>query len=266
VLDRGFLYGDSVFETLRTYDKRLFALDEHLERLASSAERVFIQLPVTLGELKQQLIHAVKVSAFVECYVRVMVTRGQGALGLDPQKSVSPLVVVIIAELTLPPVQDYENGISAVTFQASRPADHTVAAGAKLGNYLVAVLGQKKAAEAGAKEALLVTADGDVLEGATSNVFWVKGDTLATVPVAAGILAGITRAHVLALAGDLGWTVAQRIPKLAELMSSEAVFISSSIRELVSVVRIDGEPVGSGQVSPRVQALHAAFRAHARAT
>lgn len=265
VLDRGFLYGDSVFETLRTYDKSLFAVDEHLQRLAQSAERVFIQLPAPVSELKRQLLHAVSVSSFCECYVRVMVTRGQGALGLDPRQATAPLLVVIIAELSAPPQADYENGIAVVTYQASRIADHTAAAGAKLGNYLVAVLGQKKAAEVGAKEALLVTQDGEVLEGATSNVFWLTGNTLWTVPVEAGILAGITRAHILAVARDTGWTIEQRIPQLSELLRSEAVFISSSIRELVSVVRIDGEQVGTGRVSPRVQALHSAFRARVRA-
>jgi branched-subunit amino acid aminotransferase/4-amino-4-deoxychorismate lyase len=126
------------------------------------------------------------------------------------------------------------------------------------------VLGQKKAVEAGAKEALMVTQEGEVLEGATSNGFWLVENTLWTVPVAAGILAGITRAHILTVARDLGWEVAERVPLVSELLHSEAVFISSSIRELVSVVRIDGEQVGAGRVSPRVLALHAAFRARAR--
>lgn len=266
VLDRGFLYGDSVFETLRTYGKRLFALDEHVERLSNSARQVFIPLPLAEGELQALLERTVAESSYSECYVRVMVTRGRAALGLDPKSAVEPRLVIILAQLVPPPEQDYREGIRAISFQTSRIADHTSASGAKLGNYLVAVLAQKKASEADAKEALIVSASGEVIEGATSNLFWIKDDVLATVPVGAGILPGITRAHLLRLAPGLGWTISFEVPRLSELLESRAVFISSSIRELVSVVAIDGQAVGDGRVLPAVRDLHQAFVAHARAS
>lgn len=260
VLDRGFLYGDSVFETIRSYNGHLFALDEHLQRLAQSAAQVFIELPMSLERLRQHLLQARQQSAFPECYVRVMVTRGVAALGLDPSAAAAPLLVVILAPLVPPPARDYQEGISAVTFECARPSDRTAASGAKVGNYLVAVLGQKKAADAGAKEALIMTSDGDIIEGATSNLFWFENGVLNTVPVEAGILAGITRAHVLKAAAGLGWSTRMRVPKLADLLRAEAVFITSSIREILAVVRIDGQLIGSGQVDPRVKTLHETFR------
>ncbi len=260
VLDRGFLYGDSVFETLRTYGKRPFALAEHVERLRTSAESVLIEMPVSEQQISAEIARAVEEAEFEESYVRVMVTRGQGALGLDPRVAVRPLRVMIVAPLSPPPLEDYRRGISVVTFQTSRVQDDTPAAGAKIGNYLVAVLAHRKAADAGAKEALVTNAAGQVVEGATSNVFWFEGSTLWTPPLSAGILAGITRHHILKAAAELSLPVEMRVPTVDELLSSDGVFISSSIREMLPVVSIDTTPVSQGVVSPRITELHAEFR------
>ncbi len=263
VFDRGFLYGDSIFETLRTYGGAPFALLEHMVRLSQSAARVFIDLPATPAELAEEVQSATARSGFAECYVRLMVTRGEGELGLDPGLAHRPLRVMLVAPLTPPPREDYERGISAVTFQTSRVGDATSAAGAKVGNYLVAVLASRKAREHGAKEALITGADGTVIEGATSNLFWLEGGVLWTVPLSAGILPGITRAHILSVARDLGVGCAERTPRLAELLASDAVFISSSIREILPVIAIDQQRVSTGQVHPLVRELHAAFRTKA---
>jgi len=260
VLDRGFLYGDSVFETLRTYKKKPFALEDHVERLQKSAERVLIELPVSRAQISAEIARAVAASGFEESYVRVMITRGQGALGLDPRVAVRPLRVMIVAPLSPPPIEDYQNGVSVVTFQTSRVQDDTPAAGAKIGNYLVAVLAHKQAAEAGAKEALIKNAAGEVVEGATSNVFWFENGILWTPPLSAGILAGITRHHILVAAENLGMKVEMRIPRVDELIASDGVFISSSIREMLPVVSIDGESVTAGKVPKRIRELHAEFR------
>lgn len=260
VLDRGFLYGDSVFETLRTYGGKPFALDEHLERLASSARRVFIELPLSQAELKAEVLEAVAQSQHDECYVRVMITRGMGALGLDPGLAEDPLRVLIVAPLSTPADSAYQNGIDVISYQTTRVNDATEAAGAKIGNYLIAVLANRQAAERGAKEALIVNAEGEVLEGATSNIFWFAGDRLLTVPLQAGILDGITRRHILKAASELGIETAESVPQLAELKASQGVFISSSIREMLPVVRIDDDWVAGGKVPPEIPALHAAFR------
>lgn len=260
VLDRGFLYGDSVFETLRTYGKKPFALQEHMDRLQKSAEQVLIDLPVSLAQISSEITRAVEQADFDESYVRVMLTRGQGALGLDPRAAVRPLRVLIVAPLPPPPLEDYRSGVSVITFQTSRVQDDTPAAGAKIGNYLVAVLAHKQAAESGAKEALIKNVAGEVVEGATSNVFWFEGNELWTPPLSAGILAGITRHHILEAAKNLKLPVQMRVPKVQELIDAEGVFISSSIREILPVIAIDGSEVSSGRVPERTKALHAEFR------
>jgi branched-chain amino acid aminotransferase len=260
VLDRGFLYGDSVFETLRTYGGQPFALASHIERLAESARRVWIELPLSEEALSEEVSRAVSASGFSECYVRVMVTRGQGALGLDPRQAVEPLRVMLVAPLVPPPASDYREGIRAITYETTRQADDTPAAGAKIGNYLVAVLANRQAAEAGAKEALIMNAQGQVIEGATSNVFWFEGSLLLTPPLSSGILAGITRRHILEVAERVGLSVAEKVPTAHQLLASDGVFISSTIREMLSVVAIDGQQVAGGKVPEAFFRLHAAFR------
>jgi branched-chain amino acid aminotransferase len=263
VLDRGFLYGDSVFETLRTYGKKPFALQDHVNRLEKSAEQVLIEMPVSPAQISAEITRAIEQAGFEESYVRVMLTRGQGALGLDPRAAVCPLRVMIVAPLSPPSLSDYQLGISVITFQTSRVQDDTPAAGAKIGNYLVAVLAHKQAAEAGAKEALITNVAGEVVEGATSNVFWFEGEKLWTPPLSAGILAGITRHHILEAAKSLNLAVEMRVPKVSELLDSEGVFISSSIREMLPVISIDGKMVTSGRVPAQTTRLHAEFRRRA---
>lgn len=265
VFDRGFLYGDSVFETLRTYRGVPFALDEHLERLKWSADRVFIQLPVDLETIGREVRAAVSAAGNPESYIRVMVTRGTAdTLGLDPALAVGSTRIVIAGPLVPPPARAYEEGVSVVTFRTQRLADATSAAGAKVGNYLVAVLATRVARESGANEALIVDAAGHVLEGSNSNVFAVIGPKLVTPPESVGILPGITRARILDVAADGGLEVELRPLELGEIPHADELFICSSIRELLPVVRVDGQPIGNGSPGPVTQELLAAFRARVR--
>ncbi|HWA75983.1 MAG TPA: aminotransferase class IV [Polyangiaceae bacterium] len=266
VFDRGFLYGDSVFETLRTYGGQPFALDEHIARLERSAALVGIRVPLSASELDAEVRRAVALAGFPESYLRVMVTRGQGQrLGLDPALAGAPLRVVIVSLLEPLPAVKYERGIAAITYRTQRVADGTEAAGAKLGNYLVAVLASEAARAADAEEALLLDREGGVLEGATSNVFAVRAGRLITPPVELGILPGITRAHVLGLAAALSLPVEERALSVGELGELDELFISSSIRELLPVVRVDGRAIGAGQPGPICARLLAAFREQAGA-
>jgi branched-chain amino acid aminotransferase len=260
VLDRGFLYGDSVFETLRTYGGVAYALDRHLERLEKSSSLVHIDLPVSRAALGLEIAEAVRSAGYEECYVRVTITRGSGELGLDPSLAGKPLRVILVAPLVSPPEAAYENGISAITHVARRAGDGTALAGAKIGNYLVSILGVRAAKARGAAEALFVNEEGAVVEGATSNVFFVARDGLTTPPEESGILPGITRATVLEIAARLGIDVDYRAPSMREIGSFDEVFITSSIRELLAVVRLDGVPVGSGTPGPVFKRLLAAFR------
>jgi branched-chain amino acid aminotransferase len=260
VFDRGFLYGDSVFETLRTYAGVPFALGQHLERLARSAEQVFIPLPLPLTELSEEVLTVLRRTAHGESYLRVMLTRGEAVLGLDPALARCPRRVIMALPLNVPPAHQYTSGVGASTYRAQRQADGTSAAGAKIGNYLVSVLAMREAGLIGAVEALLVDARGRVLEGASSNVFLVRAGQLTTAPTEAGILAGITRAHVLSLARAEGIPVELRAPDLSEVRAADELFITSSIRELLPIVRLDQQPVGEGTPGPVFRRLLQAFR------
>lgn len=262
VFDRGFLYGDSVFEALRTYGGRPFALGRHLQRLANSAARVFIDLPVSVEQLGREVQSAIVGAGNAESYVRLTVTRGVGeGLGLDPGLSRHALRVVIVTPLKSPSAETYRDGVAVITHRTERVTDHSVAAGAKVGNYLTAVLAIREARLANAAEALIVDGRGSVVEGATSNVFVVLRDgTLVTPPESDGILLGITRETVLSVAAQLAIPIKLQSLPLNALKAAAEVFVSSSIRELVPVVSVDGAPIGTGQPGPMTLRLLTAFR------
>jgi branched-chain amino acid aminotransferase len=261
VFDRGFLYGDSVFEALRTHRGKLSFLDAHLERLEQSAARVFIALPASRSALAEEVHATVRAHAADESYVRVMVTRGVAhALGLDPELAETPCRVVIVTALKLLPAEIYERGIAAITFRVERPSDAVSVSNAKIGNYLVSVLAMRKARELGASEALLEDGAGSILEGSTSNVFAVFAGKLATPPENSAILPGITRRRVVELARAGGFAVDLAPISRVDLARADEVFITSSIRELVPVVKIDGQPVGDGTPGPVARELLRRFR------
>ncbi len=260
VFDRGFLYGDSVFEVMRTYGGRCFAEQEHLDRLARSAERVLIPLPVPLATLRDEIARTLAAAANEESYVRVVVTRGQGPLSLDPTKARDPLRVVIVSPLPFPPAELYANGIAVVLVQSARPTDQTRAAGAKASNYLANLLAADEARKKGGQEAILTDASGEVLEGSTSNIFVVRGGEVRTPPLELGILAGITRAAIMKAAARIGVSVREDSLFPSDLYEADEVFLTSSIREVAPVVRVDGRPVGDGRPGPMTKRLHGAFR------
>jgi len=265
VLDRGFLYGDSVFEAFRTYGRVPFALDAHLERLARSAARTLIELPVSLAVLRSETEALLAAAGQHESVVRMMVTRGSAqTLGLDPSLARGPRRVTFAVELTELPDELYERGATVITYPTQRIADATNAAGAKLANYLVAVLAMREAKAQGAEEALVLNGAGEVAEGCTSNVFLVEAGVLVTPPESMGILLGITREHVLELAKQAGIRVEERPFLAADLARAEEAFITSSIREIVPIIAVDGTVIGTGKPGPVTRRLIAAFRQRTR--
>jgi branched-chain amino acid aminotransferase len=260
VYDRGFLYGDSVFETIRTYGGKPFALAEHLARLERSADRVFIPLPASTETLAAEVREGLRLAENAESFVRIMLTRGTGPLGLDPDLAEKPSRIVLVEPFVPPPAEAYEKGIDAIVVHAARATDATPAAGAKVANYLTSLLAIREARRRGATEAFIVDARGSVLEGTTSNVFFVKGGELVTPPENAGILAGITRAYVLRAAGEIGVTTALRDVREAELLDADELFISSTLREILPVVHLEGKAIGTGRPGPVTRRLHEAFR------
>jgi branched-chain amino acid aminotransferase len=258
VYDRGFLYGDSVFETIRTYRGSAFALIDHMQRLARSAERVGIAMPIEPSEFAAEVTGAIAAAQNPESYSRVMLSRGSGPLGLDPSLAGPALRVILIEPLVPLPREYYRNGVEVITVRTVRAAD--AAPGAKVGNYLESLLALRAAKAAGAHEALIVNAAGQVMEGTTSNVFVVKDGTVVTPPEEGGILPGITRAYLLTAAAGEGLTVRFAPLSPGDLEAADEVFISSSIREVLPVVRVDGKVIGSGAPGPVTRALHGAFR------
>ena len=260
VYDRGFLYGDSVFETLRTYAGEPFALREHIDRLRNSAALVGMELPIAPEALASEVERAIAEAGNDESMVRVIVSRGQGPLGLDPALADAPLRVVLVEPLVMPPVGVYRDGLRAVCVQTVRASD--AAQGAKLSNYLASALAHSEARAKGAEEALIVNRDGQVVEGTTANLFAVRGSVLETPALEAGILAGITRAMLLGVAPGEGLEVRFTTWTPAELAVADEVFLSSTVREVIPLVAIDGHVVGGGRPGSATRRLHAAFRAH----
>jgi len=258
VYDRGFLYGDSVFETIRTYGGRPFALDEHVRRLERSSELVGIPLPVAPSVLVEEIERAIVAGGNAESYVRVMITRGTGPLGLDPAHAMRALRVIFIEPFTPLPATMYSDGVSVITYRTERASD--AAHGAKVGNYLAGMMALRVARQAGAHEALIVNAAGRVTEGTTSNVFIVRDQTIVTPPDDAGILLGITRAKIIDLAPRIDLSVEFSPLVVGDLLEADEVFLSSSIREILPVVRVDGAAVGNAKPGSWTRALHAAFR------
>jgi branched-chain amino acid aminotransferase len=263
VFDRGFLYGDSVYEVIRTYGGRPFELSRHLDRLEGSAARIGLPLPWSRERLGAELTRTLAASGNAESQVRVVVTRGAGELGLDPALAVDPLVILIVRELHPPPTSAYRDGVKAQLVGVRRAVDPR----AKTGNYLSNLLALKTAREHGAYEALMVDPGGRITEGTSSNVFWVAGGALCTPPIEAGILEGITRAVVLEVARSLGIAVREEPLAPDALLAADEALVTGSVRELVPVVRVglDSEEhtLGGGAPGPVVKRLAAAFRERA---
>lgn len=260
VFDRGFLYGDSAFEVMRTYGKRPHHGRAHLTRLLRSCELLRIRLSVPIEEIEARITRAIAESHLDECYLRIVVTRGTGPLGLDVNPQAKASVLVFAVPLSLPDAAVYRDGVSAGLVRVLRPSDGGPALGAKASNYLASLLALDDTRRRGLQEAILLGERGEVLEGATSNVFAVRDGALATPPLSAGILEGITRRAVIELASEIGITCQERELFPSDLESADEVFLTSSVRELVPVVVVEQKTIGSGRPGPVFAALTSAYR------
>jgi branched-chain amino acid aminotransferase len=260
VLDRGFLFGDGVFEVLRAYEGSPFALDEHLDRLRRSLEGLAIVPTFDLVALRGEVRLALETLALRDAYVRVMVSRGQGALHLDPRRATGPTTRVVIAAPLQPlPASLYE-GVALGSARVDRPTDHTPAAGAKISAYTANLLALQIAQARGAYEAAFVREDGAITEGHSSNLFVVRSGVLETPPLSSGILAGITRGLVLDEARAEGLVVRERLLFARDFETADESFLTSSLREVVPVISLDGAVVGSGRPGPVTGRLHARYQ------
>jgi branched-chain amino acid aminotransferase len=284
VFDRGFLYGDSVYEVVRTYGGAPFELDRHLRRLARSAERLALTLPWDLARTREETLRTLQAARgggpstpsggdpadpaaapwnAGEHSARIVMTRGAGDLGLDPALAVNPRAFVVATPLRAPPLDAYRRGVAVRVVGVRHDAPEAVDTQAKTGAHLANVLAVHEARRAGAHEALLLDRDGFVTEGASSNVFAVRGGRIETPPLSAGILEGVTRALVLELAAEAGLALRETPLRPADLAEAEELFITSTAREVLPATTLDGRPVGSGAVGEVTTRLHRLFRARA---
>jgi branched-chain amino acid aminotransferase len=257
VLDHGFLFGDSIYETLRTYGQKPFLFSRHFARLERSANSVFMKLPWERATTQDEVKKTIAAAGPGEHRVRITVTRGVGEVGPDPETCESPNVVIFVTPFHEPPASLYENGVDIVvsSFYRSRQLGD-----AKTGNLLRAVLAIREANQAGAFEAITLTADGKISDGITSNLWLVQGNRLLTPSFESGILEGITRAVVLDLARRAGLEVVEDLLDLSEVDKSNELFLTSSTREIVPIVRVADKPVGDGRPGPVAKKLLDAYR------
>jgi branched-chain amino acid aminotransferase len=258
VFDRGFLYGDSVYETIGTAYGRLFALGEHLVRLERSAQRIGLRAPPRAA-VERAVAETVAAAGNPESRVRVILSRGCGKLDLDPASADDTQLVVIVWPLGAPTPEMYARGVAVAIVSVARNSPRAIDPAVKSGNYLNNVMALGEARRAGAYEAILCAADGSVAEGSTSNVFVVKGGVVRTPGPEIGILDGITRAKVLALcrANDVPLVETTLSPE--ELRGADEVFITSATRNVLPVTRVDEQVIGAGGPGPVTRRLMALF-------
>jgi branched-chain amino acid aminotransferase len=266
VYDHGYLYGDGVFEGIRVYDGRVFKLEEHLDRLYSSARQILLPIPLDRDTLREAILATVRATGLRDAYVRPVISRGPGDLGIDPRKCPAPTVIVIADAIQLYPKEAYERGLRMVTATVRRPAPDALNGRIKSLNYLNNILARIEANQAGVDEALMLTADGYVCECSADNFFVVSGGQVWTPATHLGLLQGVTRDTILALAAELEIPTAERIFTLYDVYAADECFLTGTGAEVGPVVEIDGRPIGGGRPGPITARLVAAFRDLARRT
>lgn len=259
MFDRGFLYGDSVYEVLRTYSGTPFESDAHLVRLEESAARIGMHIPVARQQLDQEMRQLHRQTGNEESYLRLICTRGAGEINLDPARAERPLRVIIAQPLVLPPPEVYRDGVKIGLVGVRRNLRTAIDPRAKTGNYLNSVLALAEAKKRGCFEAIMLDHRDCVTEGASSNIFAVYGEVLFTPPLDVGILKGITRTVIAEVATAAGLRVLELPLNEEALKRADEVFISSSIREIVPVVRVDEDVIGAGKPGPMYHRVRQLF-------
>jgi branched-chain amino acid aminotransferase len=246
VLDHGLLYGDGLFEGIRVRAGRIFRLEQHLARLALGARTIGLELPFDANEQARIITDTVRAFGQKEAYVRLLVTRGEGPLGVDPTTCTKPTVVCIVAEIGLFSAEQRARGLAMITSSYRRPNPDVQDVAIKTLNYLGSALAKQEARQHGADEALLLNQSGRVAEAAVANIFALRGRSLMTPPALDGCLEGINRGAVLELARDLGFSVSERSLGRRDLFAADEVFLTGSGAGVVGVRSLDGRAIGRG--------------------
>lgn len=259
VFDHGLLYGDGVFEGIRFYNGRIFKFDEHINRLDESARHILLKIPNSLDYIKEETIKTIRASKMKDGYIRLILTRGIGTLGLSPHKCKNAQIIIIVDKISLYPDELYKNGMEVITVPTQRNMSEAVSPRVKSLNYLNNVLAKIEAINAGFEEAIMLNKYGFVAECTGDNIFIIKNGTVITPPAYMGALEGITRNTVMELATEMNIPVKQRVMSRHDVFSADECFLTGTAAEVIPVTKVDGRPIGSGKVGKITESLRNAF-------
>jgi branched-chain amino acid aminotransferase len=260
VYDHGLLYGDGVFEGIRVYHGRVFKLVEHVERLFNSAKAILLKIPMTPEQVSRAVVDACRTNRIRDGYVRLIITRGVGNLGLNPFKCARASVIIIADKIQIYPAETYQRGLEVITVPTARNLHSALNPAIKSLNYLNNILAKIEAVNGGCEEAIMLNSEGYVAECTADNIFAVKGNQLFTPPLSAGALHGITRGIVMELARQNGLAVSEPFLTRYDLFTADECFLTGTAAEIVPVVKIDGRVVGSGRPGPVTGQLATQYR------
>jgi branched-chain amino acid aminotransferase len=264
VFDHGLLYGDGVFEGIRAYSGRVFRLRAHVDRLYESAQGIHLQVPMSREEMVKAIQETLAINKLSDAYIRVVITRGAGSLGLDPRKTTDPQVIIITDHISLYPEELYEDGLKIVTAATTRNHPNAVNPRIKSLNYLNNILAKIEATNVGCLEALMLNHKGEVAECTGDNLFVVYRGQIHTPSLDSGILEGITRGAVIELARAAGYPVIERTMDRLDVFKAEECFLTGTAAELIPVVECDGRILGTGRPGPITRELRQRFQALVR--
>ena len=260
VYDHGLLYGDGVFEGMRAYSGKVFKLREHMDRLYESARAICLQIPISKSRLENDVNATLQKNALTDAYIRLVVTRGAGSLGLDPNRTSDPQVIIIADHISLYPAEFYEKGLKIITASTIRNHPAALSPRIKSLNYLNNIMAKIEGLQAGCVEAVMLNHKGEVAECTGDNIFIIKRGVLLTPPKDAGILEGITRNAILELAGKLNIPAREETMTRHDLFVADECFLTGSAAEVIPVVSIDNRTIGDGKVGPVTTRLIAEFK------
>jgi len=261
VFDHGLLYGDGIFEGIRAYNGRVFRLREHIDRLFCSAKALLLKLPMSHAAIMRAVVETCRANKIRNGYIRLVVTRGIGTLGLNPNRCRRPSVIVIADKIQLYPQAFYLRGMDIITVPTTRNLHSAVNPAIKSLNYLNNILAKIEANNAGCEEAIMLNAEGFVAECTGDNIFIVKDGQLFTPPLSAGALYGITRRVVMEIAGESGYKVSEPNLTRYDLFNADECFLTGTGAEIVPVTKIDGRTIGRGRPGPVTRELEAKYHA-----
>lgn len=264
VYDHGLLYGDGVFEGLRAYGGKVFRLEQHVERLYDSAKAIWLTIPMSQKEMCTAINDTIRANDLVDCYVRAVVTRGAGSLGLDPNKCSNPQVIIIADSISLYPDELYQKGLEIITVSVMRMNPAALNPRIKSLNYLNNILAKIEGLQAGCIEALMLNHKGEIAECTGDNIFLVRKGVLCTPPIDAGILEGVTRNTVIELAQEAGIEVREIPLTKHDVYIADEVFLTGTAAEVIPVVKVDSRVIGTGKPGPMTLDLSKRFHALTR--